>query len=163
MNTFQENRISPSVLDRLFDDSPRITQEPNTSRYQNLREAKASVARDLEAMLNTRQEALFPLPPELEASRSLICYGLPDFTALSLLNLGDQVRICQSVEQTIALFEPRLKQVQVAIEPPRDNDRALRFRIDALLQVDPVREPVVFDAMLQLGTHRYQVGQAHAG
>jgi type VI secretion system protein ImpF len=33
----------------------------------------------------------------------------------------------------------------------------LRFRIDALLRVDPAPEPVTFDAVLQLNTQQYLV------
>ena len=40
------------------------------------------------------------------------------------------------------------------------NDRALRFRIEALLRVEPAPEPVTFDAVLQLNTQKYVV-QGH--
>jgi len=54
--------IVPSVLDRLLDDQPDLTHEAVTYRIDDLRGLKRSVARDLEAMLNTRQEALEELP-----------------------------------------------------------------------------------------------------
>jgi type VI secretion system protein ImpF len=150
--------LAPSILDRLLDDEPGVSHEPSVNRGQSLRELEGAVARDLEALLNTRQETLDELPAEFkEVNRSLITYGLPDFTALSLLSLADRTRILRSVESAIARFEPRLQRVRVQLETPRNHDRGLRFRIDALLRVDPSPEPVTFDAVLQLNTQQYVV------
>lgn len=152
--------IVPSVLDRLVDNEPQVSQEPATSRSQSLRELRAAVARDLEALLNSRQEALQELPKDfIELSRSILIYGLPDMTSSSLLNNDDRNRVRRSVEDAIAIFEPRLQRVRVALESPREHDRGLRFRVDALLRVDPTPEPVSFDAVLQLTTQEYVVQQ----
>jgi type VI secretion system protein ImpF len=150
--------LVPSVFDRLLDDEPGVSYEPVRNRGQSLRELEAAVARDLEALLNTRQETLDELPNEyLEVNRSLITYGLPDFTSFSLLSLDDRTRILRSVESAIARFEPRLARVRVNLDMPRNEDRGLRFRIDALLRVDPAPEAVTFDAVLQLNTQQYVV------
>ena len=150
--------IVPSVLDRLLDDEPNVSKEPLTSRVQDLRALERAVARDVEALLNSRQETLEELPAEfVEVNRSLVIYGLPDLTSLSLLSKDDRSRIRRAVEQAIILFEPRLLRVRVALEAPRDHDRGLRFRIDALLRVDPAPEPVTFDAVLQLNTQQYVI------
>jgi type VI secretion system protein ImpF len=156
MYAFSEKSATPSVFDRLLDDDP-AAEGQIFDRFQSLRQLRKSVGRDVEALLNTRQEALEPLPPGLEVSRSLLSYGLPDFTSLSLLNPYDRNRIRRAIEQAIINFEPRLKRVRVTLEPPREHDRSLRFRIDALLQVNPIREPVTFDAVLQLDTYHYHV------
>ncbi len=154
--------IVPSVLDRLLDDAPNVSREPVTGRFQNVRDLERAVARDLEALLNTRQETLEDLPSEFEeVNRSLVTYGLPDFTSLSLMSQDDRNRIRRAVEHAIAEFEPRLQRVRVTLEPPRENDRGLRFRIDAQLPVDPAPEPVTFDAVLQLNTKQYVVQGAN--
>jgi type VI secretion system protein ImpF len=128
------------------------------NHFHNLRELKKAVTRDLEDLLNTRQEMLEELPSEfVEVSRSLVSYGLPDFTAFSLLSKHDRNRIRRALEQAIATFEPRLDRVSVALEPPREHDRALRFHIEAMLRVQPAPEPVSFDAVLQLTTQKYVV------
>lgn len=153
-----EPNIVPSILDRLLDDQPGVSREPLHNRFQNVRELERTVARDLEALLNTRQETLEELPPEFtEVNRSLVTYGLPDFTSMSLLSQNDRNRIRRALEQSIAAFEPRLERVHVTLEPPREHDRGLRFRIDALLRVEPAPEPVTFDAVLQLNTQQYVV------
>src|SRR5438132_350924 len=123
--------IVPSILDRLLDAEPGNTREPLADHFQNLRELEAVVARDLELLLNTKRESLAELPTEFtEVNRSLVTYGLPDFTDFSLDSIEDRSRILRTVEQAITNFEPRLQNVHVAIEPPRPHDRGLRFRIE---------------------------------
>jgi type VI secretion system protein ImpF len=151
-------KIVPSLLDRLLDDEPGVSKEPATSRIQDLRALERAVARDVEALLNSRQENLEELAAEfVEVNRSLVTYGLPDLTSLSLLSQDDRNRIRRAVEQAITVFEPRLLRVRVALEAPRDHDQGVRFRIDAFLRVDPSPEPVTFDAVLQLNTQQYVI------
>jgi type VI secretion system protein ImpF len=153
-----EPHLLPSVFDRLLDDRPDVTSEPVASRSQNLRALKKAVARDLESLLNTRQEALDPLPEGLtELPRSLLTYGLPDFTSFNLAATDDRMRVRRCLEEAVTTFEPRLARVRVAIEPARPHERVLRFRIDALLRTDPSPEPVMFDMVLQLNTQAYVV------
>jgi type VI secretion system protein ImpF len=157
-----EVRMVPSILDRLVDDDPSAkTAEPISKRSQNVREMRRAVARDLEALLNTRQEVLHELPAEFtETNRSLVTYGLPDFSSFDLLSVSDRNRIRRALEQAIATFEPRLGRVRAVLETPREHDRAIRFRVEALLRVDPTPEAVTFDAVLRLSTQEYVI-QGH--
>ncbi|HEY7709913.1 MAG TPA: type VI secretion system baseplate subunit TssE [Candidatus Entotheonella sp.] len=149
--------ILPSVLDRLLDDQSEPSQAQSSYHIHSLDQVKQAVTRDLEALLNTRRERFEDLPPEFtEARQSLVNYGLPDFSALSLQSLEDRNRIRRVLEQTIALFEPRLTRVRVTLEALRAHEQTLRFRIDAMLRVEPAPEPVTFDAML-LNTQEYVV------
>ena len=153
-----DTSLLPSVLDRLLDDEPDVSHEPAASRFQSLSQLKRAVTRDLEALLNSRQEMLEEPPPEFkEVRRSLLTYGLPDFTAFSLLNAQDRNRIRRALEQAIALFEPRLDRVRVTLEPPRQYEQTVHFHVEALLRVEPAPEPVSFDALLQLHTQQYVV------
>ena len=157
-NSQHEIRACPSILDRLLDDEPDVVQERLHQRFYDVRQLKRTVTRDLEALLNTRQERLTPLPAACrEVQRSLLTYGLPDFTAWSLLSPVDRQRIRHALEQAIATCEPRLTRVQVTLEPAREYERVVRFRIEALLRVEPTPEPVTFDAVLQLHTLEYVV------
>jgi type VI secretion system protein ImpF len=146
------------VLKEALTELDRTLSEPLTAQFQTVRQLRAVVARDLEAMLNTRQEFLAELPPGFsEVENSLLTYGLPDLTFFSLDSLEDRNQVRRAVEQTIAIFEPRLEQVRVSLQPAREKDRGLNFRIDAMLRVDPAPEPVTFDAVLQLNTQQYVV------
>ena len=152
-----EIRVTPSVLDRLLDYEPELSREPAASRAKSLRQLKQAVRRDLALLLNTRRAA-GGLPPELmELGRSLAAYGLPDFSALNVESPADQAQMRRSLEATIATFEPRLRGVRVTLEPVRETDRTLRFRVDGRLQVEPTPEPVTFDTVLQLHSGEYKV------
>lgn len=153
-----EIRLVPSLLQRLLDDNPEISREPIGDRFYDVHQMKAVVAKDLEELLNTRREALTEPPAEfVEVNKSLWVYGLPDFTSLNLLDPTDCSRIKRSLEGAIARFEPRLERVRVSMQHPNKNDRTLRFKIEAMLRVEPSREPVEFDTVLQLATQEYSV------
>jgi type VI secretion system protein ImpF len=155
--TDNEVRVTPSVLDRLLDFEPELTREPMASRAKSLRQLKLAVRRDLEWLLNTRRVAT-EIPADLkEVSRSVANYGLPDFSGLSIESPAEQKRMRREIQETIATFEARLENVVVTLEPKRDTERALRFRIDARLKIEPAPEPVTFDTVLQLGSGQYEI------
>lgn len=142
-------RVSPSLLDRLTDHSPGSRWEDPLSRLQALRVLKASLWRDLSALLNTKRREE-EIPEQFkELNRSLLTYGLPDFSSYGLKSEGAQSRLRRAIEATIRQFEPRLENVTVVFEPPLETDRALRFRVDAFLRVEPAPEPVSFETLLQ--------------
>lgn len=148
--------FEPSLFDKLFDDLP-----VRAARWRlTLEQLKDSVARDLEALLNTRvifdEESArsFPL-----AARSVAGFGLSDFAGLSLANVHDRRRICASIAAAISAHEPRLRDVRVELELHRKTVNALYFSINAVLFVRPAQEPVAFDAMLQPTSLQYSVSR----
>jgi type VI secretion system protein ImpF len=152
-----EVRTQPSVLTRLVDDAPGDSEDRAPERLGGVRQLKQAVRRDLEALLNTRREALADLSPGFAAlDASLLTYGLPDFTALDLASQQDRALVLRTLEQAIAAFEPRLDRVRIKLDEERGS-RGLQFRIEAVLRVEPTPEPVRFDAELQLSTQQYNV------
>lgn len=144
-----QDPLLPSVLDRLIDDDPDVSTEPAWQRAQSIRQFELSVLRDVESLLNSRQ-----VKPDLaeafyETSRSVLTYGLPDFTASGAGNREEFERLRGSVERAIERFEPRLREVRVTVAPPEnDTDRTLRMAIEALLWVHPDPQPVTFDTIV---------------
>jgi type VI secretion system protein ImpF len=152
-----EEHVTLSVLDRLLDYEPGMSYEPPASRAKSLRIYKQAVRRDLEWLLNTRRLAT-GIPEGLEElQNSLAAYGLPDFAGAGTDEGDSQARVRAAIEDAVRTFEPRLQDVSVTLEPQRDTERALRFRIDALLMLDPAPEPVTFDTTLQLVSGEYEV------
>jgi len=130
------------------------------SQYQTIKELKGVVGRDLETMLNTHREALFNITDGYpEASRSLVTYGMPDFSSFDTRNPHDRNRVSTIIKELINDFEPRLKNVSVVVElkQPHEHVQNLHFRLDALLEVHPAQEQVVFDAVLMLATKTYKI------
>ncbi|MDR1424467.1 MAG: type VI secretion system baseplate subunit TssE [Azoarcus sp.] len=150
--------LLPSVLDRLLDDTPLEPQRGVVLNF-GLDAFKAALARDLEDLLNTRTMAFdnfandYPL-----ATNSVISYGLPDLSGLSLLNPEHRERLSGQLRRAITVHEPRLSQVRVELYMPSAlPERQLRFRVDAVLVVHPNRPPVAFNATLQLSSNVYKV------
>ena len=155
--TDNEFRITPSVLDRLLDYEPELSSEAPKSRSKSLRELKNSVRRDLEWLLNSRRY-IIEIPETLEeTAKSVVYYGLPDFTSSSAKNPNEQKRLVKQIEAAIKVFEPRFLDLKVTLEPLSYLDRALKFRIDARLDVDPAPEPISFDTVLQLGSSEFAI------
>lgn len=154
---FARSTVTPSVLNRLFDDAPFEVTETHLDFRQSLDQFKHSVARDLEGLLNTRRDALTEIEGWPELDKSVLAYGLPDFSNLSATSETDRAKIRGSIEKTIALFEPRLHQVQVHLRVQEGNSAEFGFYIEAMLQVDPVPEPVAFDAVLEVATQLYKI------
>lgn len=145
-----------SILDRLLDDEPhnRTRAEPPKSQNQVLRELKHSVRRDLENLLNTRWRAtVWPLKlSELQAS--LVNYGIPDFCGENF-GAQDPDELLYCIQFAIRHFEPRLKNVRVTFlenKKGESTDRTLKFRIDAILSVEPIRDRIAFDSSLEMTT-----------
>jgi type VI secretion system protein ImpF len=152
----EEIRINLSVLDRLVDFEPEAKAEPPASRSKALRQVKQALKRDLEWLLNTRR--VLEVPEELPLlAASVLAYGLPDFTNVSVKNAGEQHDLTLALETALKRFEPRLEDVVVSIANASVLERAFRFRIEARLRIDPVPEPISFDTTLQLGSGNFAV------
>ena len=163
----------PGLLDRLMDYGHGASGAARSSTVprMSIEELKDSVARDLEALLNTRI-AMPELPARQfpECRRSLVTYGLQDFAGLSLSSFDDRAHICACLEQAIARHEPRLRNVRASLELREDAVNCLNFSITALLVVHAAQEPVNFDAILQpasqhvtISRGRRMVQLSHAG
>jgi type VI secretion system protein ImpF len=146
-----ETTITISVLDRLIDLEPDNRMENPLSRSQSVRLLKGSVRRDLEWLLNSRRICDPPDEALKEVNRSVYIYGLPDVSSLTMAASGDRNRLVRQILATINLFEPRLANVRlVMVETPDAAKKDVRLRIEAMLRMDPVPEPVSFDTVIEL-------------
>jgi type VI secretion system protein ImpF len=153
-----ERTAQRSVIDRLIDTEPTNTSDAGVTLAQSVREAKRALRRDLEWLLNTRR-TIEPAPETLpELRRSLHRYGLPDITSAAASSTDARNWLRRQVEETIALFEPRLTHVRVTItdsdEPGR---REVRFVVEAVLEMEPSPEQVVFDTVLEVSSSTFAV------
>ncbi len=155
---YQRILITPSVLDRLLDDKPKEQVESQSQQIFDLNRLKRAVARDMEALLNSRSvdldEQIEAYP---QARNSMIDFGITDLSSLSFLDPGDRAYLRDKIRITVERHEPRLGTVQVSLDAPGGIERMLRFRVDAILKVLPTRPPVSFDARLQLSSNSCQV------
>ena len=146
-----ETTITISALDRLIDLEPDNRMENPLSRSQSVRLLKNAVRRDLEWLLNSRRIADPPDEGFKELNKSAYVYGLPDLSALTMASTADRNRLVRQVLGTINMFEPRLMNVRlVMVETPDAGKKDVRLRIEAMLKMDPVPEPVTFDTVIEL-------------
>ena len=107
--------LIPSILDRMIDQEPNVSQESAVGRASGLAELKEAVKRDLEWLLNSRR-LLADLPADLgHLKKSLLMYGLPDHSSSSLSNPNDQKVLRRAVEEAVERFESRLTNVAVTL------------------------------------------------
>jgi type VI secretion system protein ImpF len=157
-----ETTITISVLDRLIDLEPESKLENSLSRTQSVRILKSAVRRDLEWLLNSRRIVDPPDEDLKELNRSAYVYGLPDLSALTMATTADRNRLVRQILGAINLFEPRLTNVRLLmVETDDDIKKDVRLRIEAMLRMDPVPEPITFDTVIELksGTCRLSGGE----
>jgi len=150
-----QTRVTASVLDRLIGGPSDPGETVASRRLHSSGGLKEAIWRDLSALLNTRRMER-PISPEFpQCTNSMLIFGLPDFSLLSLRSLGDQRRLGLAIENAIRMFEPRLSSISVTAEPRNELDPTLRFRVEALLEIDPAPEPITFDTVLEGATGKF--------
>jgi type VI secretion system protein ImpF len=156
-----EIQLLPSLLDRLLDDHPEESREPAWREVQVVRLLKTSLCRDLQNLLNAHR--LLATIPEVysELKTSLLNYGLPDLQSMEVREDHDLGLLCRLIEESIQAFEPRLQGVRVRpvidAEGKKPLDRRVRFEIEAVLVVEPLREPVLFSSSLDVASGEFAV------
>ncbi|AMW80245.1 type VI secretion protein [Acinetobacter sp. TGL-Y2] len=140
-----------TLFDRL------ITNDDEQLKGLSIQELRESVAHDLEDLLNSRMAKLEQIDDFPLVKKSILQFGIIDFVGLSTANPADRDKICQSIEQSIAAHEPRLTQIKVEMLLDGHNMGSLCLSIQAYLNIHPLYEPVVFDALLKPTTQQYVI------
>lgn len=158
----QDAGVTLSLLDRLTDPEPDSTTEAQLSSWEEMRQFKESLCRDLAALLNTRRAEEDFDPVYEQATASLLTFGVIDFTSYNLKTEGEQETVRRSLERSIRQFESRLTRVTVAVEELDPLRSVLRFQVKALLRVEGTSEPVLFDVALHRESRRISVTGANS-
>ena len=134
-----------SLLDRLIDETAtkRADVAPSLQRLRD------GLRRDLENLFNTRRRFL-SWPPELEElERSLLAYGLDDFTNQTLGSPDFRRTFTEQVEAVLRWLEPRVRVSEVAVlDNPDPLDRRLRFRITGVATLGHDTQELSFDSFI---------------
>lgn len=137
-----QERLQPSLLDRLTDDEPNQRVESRDKRVISAQRLRECVTRDIAWLLNCvnlgRREALDDYP---EAAQSVINFGIPDLTGAAVSGV-DAAELQRELRDAMLAFEPRLTPptLRVAVEVRADNmsQRSLTFRIDSEMWAQPL-------------------------
>jgi type VI secretion system protein ImpF len=137
-----QERLQPSLLDRLTDDDPHNPQESREQRVLSMSKLRDSVMRDLVWLFNavnlTATEDLDAYPL---VARSVVNYGLPDLAGKAAVGM-DVADIERLLRQAIWDFEPRILRNSVKVRAilARDemNHNAIGFDIEGELWAQPL-------------------------
>jgi type VI secretion system protein ImpF len=138
----QKERLQPSLLDRLTDEDRDQRQESRDKRILSPARLRECVRRDLTWLLNTTHlAALQDLTEQPEVQRSVLNYGMPDFTGRTASTV-DVRAMEQLIGRVISDFEPRLLRrsvkVRVISDAQKMNHNAMCFQIEAELWAQPL-------------------------
>jgi len=158
--------LRPSLLERL-------TGEPTVDRpvedlQIGMRELRREVLRDLRYLLNTRALLAGETAEYTEVQRSLLAYGIPDISSMSMSSEDDIGRLQRMLTDVIRNFEPRIDPKSVRVEALEVDTKAvtpvanLQFRVHATLHVEPFRELVTFDTHIEVETGTVRVEDSAA-
>lgn len=143
------------LFERLVDEDPQRKFEGQPFRIYDAADLRLSVQRELSRLLNTR----CPLPVKSvdPLARTIIDYGIPDFSFMSAASTTDALELARLLENAISAYEPRLRQVHVEIHPALNNQSAVMGVISAMLTVGSINEPVSFPLVLSLKTGEAEI------
>ena len=152
----QQDRLQPSLLDRLTDDAPGEQQESREQRVLSLRRLRESVLRDLDWLFNTVNLAVTEKLDDVPfAARSVINFGMPDLTGMTASSVVLPT-IEKQLREAIINFEPRILRdtikVKVVIDTDRMSHNAMVFEIQGELWAQPVPVQLFLKTELDLET-----------
>ncbi|HEU5436619.1 MAG TPA: type VI secretion system baseplate subunit TssE [Telluria sp.] len=149
--------LSSSVWDRLIE-----PVSPGSGQQRQLRlslpQYKRAIARDLEALLNTRVAFTADELAHYPACRaSIVNFGLADFAQLCLGSSDDRKIVCDLITSAIARHEPRLRQVRARLVEQAGMVNRLSFAISGQLRALAESDRVQFDVMLEPSNLHYSI------
>jgi type VI secretion system protein ImpF len=155
-----QERLQPSLLDRLIDDEPDSTVEPNEKRTLTKLALRQAVLRDLGWLLNATGYA-----PALDDKqypnvvRSVLNFGLPTMSG-QFASSVERATMEQALRQTILNFEPRILpntlEVEVVMEGyAMDSHNRVGLMIRGMLWAQPVPLEFLMRSKIDLEEGRF--------
>jgi type VI secretion system protein ImpF len=147
--------MMPSVLDRIIDPSSLGTLARPGFSVEDL---VASVRRDVEDLLNTRQNQDKTIDEFPLLAGSVYRFGMPEMVSMRASSPEDRQKIGRVLEKIIAQYEPRLSNIKaVLVGDTKDTKHGtVNFRIEGRLRLDPAPE-VVFETLLEFATGQSRI------
>lgn len=156
-----QERLQPSLLDRLTDDEPGKSEESREQRVISATRLRDCVTRDVSWLLNcVCLEADMGLDEYPEVARSVLNFGIPDLTGVNLAGI-DASSLQRQIRDAILAFEPRLTgsslRVVVNTDAARMDRKSLRFNIESEMWAQPIPLNLYLKTDVDLETGRFNV------
>jgi type VI secretion system protein ImpF len=172
-----QERLQPSLLDRLTDHDPGTSQEPLDARVLTRQQLRAAVLRDLSWLFNANraeptrrssskaarspriEEELAMWKQAPEAQRSVLNYGLPSLSGESVGKL-DLRAVSADIRQAILDFEPRIDANTLEVDAQIDgNVRSHHNQLKLVIRGHMWNQPVPLELLLSASMD-VETGQA---
>jgi len=143
-----EERLQPSLLDRLTDMDPGNIKETRDARVIDIGRLREIILRDLSLLMNTTNMAgeidaeIYP-----NVARSVLNYGVGETSgAYSTIERARLIR--RSIEDAIQAFEPRIIDGSVTVEL-RSEEKTGEMHIGFDIRADMWAQPVPLELYLR--------------
>ncbi len=159
-----QERLQPSLLDRLTDDEPDTAVESRDKRVISASRLREYVTRDVAWLLNCvnlgSEESLAEYP---DVSRSVLNFGIPDLAGAVVAGL-EPVTLQRQLREALSAFEPRLTpetlRVTVEADTERMDQHSLSFRIESEMWAQPMPLNLYLKTEVDLETGRFDVSES---
>lgn len=155
-----QERLQPSLLDRLIDDAPHTQKESEDRRALTRQALRAAVLRDLAWLFNATGQAVderrFP-----HAARSVLNYGLPMLSGQFTSSI-QRVSMEQALKHAIVQFEPRILPRTLDVElimqgSSLDSHNCIGLQVRGMLWAQPVPLEFLLRSRIDLEEGRVEV------
>lgn len=147
-----------SVWDRLIAAPDTCAAQNVAAGHLTLAHYKHAIARDLEALLNTRialpEQALTGLP---NCRNSIVNFGLADIAQLCLSDSEDRKEICDRLRASIERHERRISHVRVSLLSEAGMVNRLNFVVSGQLRAIASLDRAQFDVQLEPSSLHYSI------
>lgn len=161
----QKERLQPSLLDRLTDDSPHEKNESRDSRVLSLQRLRECVLRDLTWLLNTEcLEAAVPLAETPQVQNSVLNFGIPAVAGVTASGV-ELTKLERQVKNAIIAYEPRILKAKLEVKALFSHElmsrKTLVFEINGELWAQPVPIRMYLRTELDLETGKVSITETH--
>ena len=157
-------KLQPSLLDRLTDERPYEKEEPRSQRVISVTRLRALVRRDMGWLLNAGNlESMVDLESYPEVRNSVLNFGIPDLSGLMVSDLN-QEDIERMILDALLAYEPRILantlRVRADVSSDRMNQNAIMFEIEGRLWAQPMPAELFLKTEIDLETGQVEVRDA---
>jgi type VI secretion system protein ImpF len=158
-----QERLQPSLLDRLTDNEPDSKVESRAQRVLSLNRLKRSVLRDLAWLLNSGNLAITEdLDPYPQVQDSVLNYGISDLAGKTASAM-DVKALEREIRQAVLDFEPRILaktlKVRVSMNKEKMSHKTMSFLIEGQLWAQPLPVDLYLSTDLDLETGSAMVNE----
>lgn len=158
-----QERLQPSLLDRLVDHAPHERREGDDKRTLTRQALRAAVLRDLAWLFNATGQAVDERRHP-HAARSVLNYGLPMLSGQFTSSI-QRVSMEQALKTAIVQFEPRILprtlEVELVMEGSAlDSHNCIGLQIRGMLWAQPVPLEFLLRSRIDLEEGRIEVQAA---